>query len=163
MGLPGAHKVATVAQIAAPQGTGRPQSDPRRTYLRWASQEPTKVATVAQIAAPQGTGRPQSGPRKTYLRWASQKPTKVATLAQIAAPQGTANTGEKEEHRRQGGWRPQCSIQNEYPTQGGLGNIRCFERSPPKPSACVPDGAGAYWNGALCHGLRCHTLEGNVM
>ena len=61
------------------------------TYLRWASQEPTKVATVAKIVAPQGTARPSGDPRKTYLRWASQEPTKVATVAQIAAPQGTAS------------------------------------------------------------------------
>ena len=50
-------KVATVAQIAAPQGAASYRGDLRKTYLRWASQEPAKVATVAQIAATQGTAR----------------------------------------------------------------------------------------------------------
>ena len=45
--------MATVAQIAAPQGPASYRGDLRKTHLRWASQEPTKVATVAQIAAPQ--------------------------------------------------------------------------------------------------------------
>ena len=69
--------MATVAQIAAPEGTGRPQSDLRMTYLRWASQEPTKVATVAQNAAPQGTasynvvcvGRTSAGFPRSPRKW----------------------------------------------------------------------------------------------
>ena len=71
-----------------PQGTASYSCDLRVTYLRWASQEPTKVATVAQIAAPQGTASYSCDLRMTYLRWASQEPTKVATVAQIAAPRG---------------------------------------------------------------------------
>ena len=34
----------------------------------------------------------------------------------------------------------------------------CFERSPPKPSAVVPDGAGASWNDALCHVMLRHMV-----
>ena len=49
-------RVATVAQITAPQGAASYRGDLRKTYLRWASQEPTKVATIAQIAAPPGGG-----------------------------------------------------------------------------------------------------------
>ena len=46
--------MATVAQIAAPQGTASYSCDLRKTFLRWTSQEPAKVATIAQIAAPEG-------------------------------------------------------------------------------------------------------------
>ena len=62
--------MATVAKIATPQETASYSCDLRRTYLRWAPQEPTQVATVAQIAAPQGTASYSCHPRKTYLRWA---------------------------------------------------------------------------------------------
>ena len=88
-------RVATITHIAAPQGTAkshgvprgtRYRCDTRMTYLRWASQEPTKVATVAQIAAPQGAASYSCDLRMTYLRWASQEPTNVATVPQIAAP-----------------------------------------------------------------------------
>ena len=73
------------------------------TYLRWASQEPTKVATVAQIAAPQGTASYSCDPNMTYLRWAPQEPTKVATVAQIAARCTDRRTQEKVGGRRQEG------------------------------------------------------------
>eukprot|EP00959_Pyramimonas_sp_CCMP1952_P115962 2424145-Pyramimonas_sp.AAC.1 len=36
-------KLATVSQIAAPQGATRSRGDLRGTYLRWTSKEPTKV------------------------------------------------------------------------------------------------------------------------
>eukprot|EP00959_Pyramimonas_sp_CCMP1952_P371896 7787753-Pyramimonas_sp.AAC.1 len=67
------------------------RGDPRRTYLCWPSQKPTKVATVSQIAAPPGTARSRGDLRMTYLR-CSQETTKVATASQIAAPQGTARS-----------------------------------------------------------------------
>ena len=75
-----------------PLRDGEASSGPRKTSLRWTSQEPTKVATVSQIAAPQGAARSHCDLRKTYLRWTPQEPAKVATVAQIAAPpQGTAS------------------------------------------------------------------------
>ena len=79
--------MATVAQIAAPQGAASYRGDLRMTYLRWASQEPTEVATAAQIAAPQRAASYRGDLRMTYPRWASQELTKVATVSQIAAPQ----------------------------------------------------------------------------
>ena len=47
--------VATVSQLAAPQGAASYSCDLRKTYLRWAPQEPTKVATVSQFAVPRDT------------------------------------------------------------------------------------------------------------
>ena len=57
--------VATVSQIAAPQG--RPGLDQvcLKTSLRWPSQEVTKLETPLQIAAPPGTARSRSDPRRT--------------------------------------------------------------------------------------------------
>ena len=63
--------MATVAQIAASQGTASYSGDLRRTPLRWASQEPTKVATVAHVAAPQGTASCSGDLRGAPLRWAA--------------------------------------------------------------------------------------------
>ena len=37
----------------SPPGTAMSSGGPRKTQLRWTSQEPTKVATASQIAAPQ--------------------------------------------------------------------------------------------------------------
>ena len=49
-------QVATVTQIAAPQGAASYSGDQNKTPLRWASQEPAQLATLTQIAAPQGGG-----------------------------------------------------------------------------------------------------------
>ena len=53
----------------------------------------------------------------------------MATDSQMAPPgDGEGEVGGRKEEggeeRRRGGRRPQCSNQNEYPIQGGLGNIR---------------------------------------
>ena len=44
--------MATVAQIADPQGAARFRFDLRMTSLRWSPQELTNVATVAQMPPP---------------------------------------------------------------------------------------------------------------
>ena len=83
-------KVATAAQIAAPEEAGRPHvicvgrtsAGPPRSPRKWRQ---------LRRSQPPGDRETSCDLRKTYLRWASQEPTKVATVAQIAAP------------RRQGG------------------------------------------------------------
>ena len=82
-------KVATVSQIAAPQGRrglvviplGCPSAGPPTSPRTWRQ--------LRRSQPPQGTASYNCYPQKTYLRWTSQEPTNVATVSQIATPQGT--------------------------------------------------------------------------
>ena len=90
--------------------------------------------------SPPGMVRSNLNLRKAPLRWTPQQPSEVPTGSQIAAPHRDDQVGGKlarrsERGKRQGGrgeeegggkeegrrkeWRPQCSIQNENPTQEG--------------------------------------------
>ena len=114
-----------------PQGAARSRLGPRGAPLRWTSQEPTKVPTGAQFTAPpQGAARSRldlrartsQSPRRCQQSRSWQLPP------QGDARQEDAGTGGRREEGGGGGvggrTRKQCSIQNEYPTRGGIGKSR---------------------------------------
>ena len=84
--LPAAFESGDRFADRSPPGIARSNLDPRKTSLRWTSQQPSKLATVSQIAAPPGCAKSNLSLRSTAACWTPQQPSKAATVSQFAAP-----------------------------------------------------------------------------